>query len=170
MWKKAWFYEKIWDVSYLLSRHGFKRSYSWFKESIMVDTISDMFAMIKNAQAVKKNEVFVPFSRFKFEIAKALYREGFIEKFEKVKRKIKKGKSSPKPFLKLILKYQDGMGMISGIKRISKPSQRIYSGYLKLNRFKKMGGILILSTPKGVLTDKEARKLKVGGEVICNIW
>jgi small subunit ribosomal protein S8 len=137
----------------------------------MVDVISDMLVAIKNAQAVKKSEVFIPFSKFKFEIAKILEKEGFIERVEKVKRKIKKGKTKPKPFLKIILKYdEEGNGAISGIKRISKPGQRIYKSYRELKPVKSGYGIAILTTSKGVMTDKKARKLKVGGEVVCEIW
>jgi len=137
----------------------------------MVDVISDMLVQIKNAQAVKKPEVFIPFSKFKFEILKILAKEGFVEKVEKVKRKIRKGKSKPKPFLKVVLKYdENGEGAISGIKRISKPGQRIYKSYRELKPVKSGYGIAILTTSKGVMTDKMARKLKVGGEVICEIW
>ncbi len=137
----------------------------------MVDVISDMLVQIKNAQAVKKPEVFVPFSKFKFELAKILEKEGFVERVEKVKRKIRKGKTKPKPFLKIILKYdKDGRGAISGIKRISKPGQRIYKSYKELKPVKSGYGIAILTTSKGVMTDKKARKLKVGGEVICEVW
>lgn len=136
----------------------------------MVDVISDMLVQIKNAQMVKKPEVFVPFSKLKFEIAKILKKEGFVEEVEKVKRKIEKGKKKPKPFIKIKLKYEEGIGAISGIKRISKPGQRIYMGYKEL-RPKVVGkGVLVLSTSKGILTHKEAKKLKVGGEVLFEIW
>ncbi len=136
----------------------------------MVDVVSDMFCAIQNAQAVKKPEVLIPFSKFKFQIAKVLEKEGLIERVEKVKRKIKRGKSKPKPFLKIVLKYVDGIGAITKIKRISKPGQRIYKGYRELKKLKGGARMLILSTSKGVMTDEKARKLKVGGEVICKIW
>lgn len=137
----------------------------------MVDVISDMLVQIKNAQMVKKPEVFVPFSKLKFEIAKVLKKEGFVEEVEKVKRKVEKGKKKPKPFIKIKLKYdEDGIGAITGIKKISKPGQRIYMGYKDL-RPKVVGkGVLILSTSKGILSHKEAKKLKVGGEVLCEVW
>jgi len=136
----------------------------------MVDTVSDMLVAIKNAQAVKKPEVFIPFSKFKFEIAKILEKEGFIERVEKTKRKVKKGRSKPKPFLKIILKYEDGLGKISEIKRVSKPGQRVYKGWRELKPVKSGLGIAILSTPRGIITNKKAKKLKVGGEVICELW
>jgi small subunit ribosomal protein S8 len=136
-----------------------------------LDPISDMFAAIKNAQAVKKETVNVPFSKMKFEIVKILQREGFIESFEKVKLKIQKGNKKPKPFLKIKLKYDERkVGAISDIKIISKPGQRIYLPYKKIKKVKGGYGIAIISTSKGIMTDKEARKQKVGGEVICEIW
>ena len=130
-----------------------------------------MLTIIRNALAVKKEVVFVPFSKIKFEICKILQREGFIEKVEKVKRKIKKGKSKPKPFLEIHLKYdEEKKPAISGIERISKPGQRIYLGYRKIKPVKQGYGIAIISTSQGLMTDKEARKKKVGGEVICEVW
>lgn len=134
----------------------------------MVDVISDMLVKIKNAQMVGKPEVYIPFSKLKFEIGKVLEREKFVEKVEKVKRKIRKGRSSPKSFIKIFLKPKE-KGIL-GIKRISKPSQRVYRGWRELKLPKVGRGILILTTSKGVLSHKEARRLKVGGEVICHVW
>jgi small subunit ribosomal protein S8 len=135
-----------------------------------MDPISDMLTAIKNALAVKKETVDVPFSKIKFEIAKILEREGFIERVEKEKKKIKKGKMKPKPFLQIRLKYENKMPAISGLKIISKPGQRIYLPYKRIKKVKGGYGIAIVSTSKGLMTDKEARKQKVGGEVICEIW
>ena len=136
-----------------------------------VDPISDMFVAIKNAQAVKKETVDIPFSKMKFEIAKILEREGFVEKVEKIRKKIQKGRKKPKPFLRIKLKYDENkVGAISDIKRISKPGQRIYLPYKKIKRIKGGYGIAIISTSKGIMTDKEARRQKVGGEVICEVW
>lgn len=136
-----------------------------------MDPIADMLTLIRNALAVKKETVLVPFSRMKFEIAKILEREGFIDKVEKVKRKIKKGKIKPKPFLQIYLKYdQNKVPAIFGLKRISKAGQRIYLPYKKIKKVKGGYGIAIISTSKGLMTDKEARKNKIGGEVICEIW
>ena len=136
-----------------------------------MDPISDMLVAIKNAQAVKKETVDIPFSKIKFEIAKILEREGFVAKVDKIKKKIQKGKKKPKPFLKITLKYDENKtGAISDIKRISKPGQRIYLPYRKIKSSKGGYGIFIVSTPKGLMTDKEARKQKMGGEIICEIW
>lgn len=135
-----------------------------------MDPIADMLTIIRNGLAVKKDKVLVPFSKIKFEIAKILEKEKFIEKVEKVKRKIKRGKSKPKPFLEIYLKYEDGQPAISGIEKISKPGQRIYLPYKKIKPVKGGYGIAIISTSKGLMTDKEARKKKVGGEIICEVW
>jgi small subunit ribosomal protein S8 len=135
-----------------------------------MDPISDMLTAIKNAIAVKKETVDIPFSKIKFEIAKILEKEGFIERVEKKKKKTKKGRMKPKPFLEIHLKYEEKRGAISGIKIISKPGQRIYSPYKKIKKAKGGYGIAIISTSKGLMTDKEARKQKVGGEVICEVW
>lgn len=135
------------------------------------DPIADMLTIIRNGQLVKKEKVLIPFSKFKFEILKILQKEGFLEKVEKVKRKIKKGKSKSKPFLEVTLKYDsEGKGAISEIKRISKPGQRIYLPYKRIKKVKDGFGIAIISTSKGLMSDKEARKKKVGGEVICEVW
>lgn len=135
-----------------------------------MDPISDMLTSIRNALAVRKETVDVPFSKLKFEIAKILEREGFIEKVAKKKKKIKKGKMKPKPFLEIHLKYENKIPAIFGLKRISKPGQKIYLPYKKIKKVKGGYGIAIISTSKGLMTDKEARKNKIGGEVICEIW
>lgn len=129
----------------------------------MTDPISDMLTSIRNAQAVKKDTVSIPFSNLKYGIAKILEKEGFIEKVEK------KGKIM-KRFIEISLKYTDNLPAISGLKRISKPGQRIYSNRRKIKKVKGGYGIAIISTPKGLITDKEARKQKLGGEIICEIW
>ncbi len=130
----------------------------------VMDVIADMLTMIRNAQAVKKPEVFIPFSSLKFEIAKVLEKEGFVEKVEK------KGKS-PKKKIKIVLRYDEsGRGAISGLKRVSRPGRRIYLGWRDIKPVRSGYGILILSTSHGILTDKEARSKKVGGEVICEVW
>lgn len=128
-----------------------------------MDSISDMLIAIKNAQAVGHQTVEVPFSNFKYEIAKILQREGFVEKIEKKGRKTKR-------FIEITLKYENKIPVISGLKRISKPGQRIYLPAKKIKKVKGGYGIAIISTSKGLMTDKEARKQKLGGEVICEIW
>lgn len=130
----------------------------------MEDPITDLFNRIKNAQAVFHSTVFVPFSKFKYEILKILEKKGFIERFETKGRKNKK-------VLKIILKYdEEKRPMIMDFKRISKPGQRIYQPYQKIKKVKGGQGIAIISTSKGLMTDQEAKKQKIGGEVICEIW
>lgn len=128
-----------------------------------MDPIADMLIRIKNAQTVKKKIVNIPFSKIKYEIAKILEKEGFIEEARKRGRLIKK--------IIIQLKYNEkGEPCIKDVKRISKPSRRIYLKWKDLYYPKSGYGILILSTPKGILTSKEAKRLKLGGEAICEIW
>ena len=129
----------------------------------MTDPISDMLNRIRNAQAMLKERVDIPFSNLKYEIAKILEREGFIEKVEK------KGKKA-KRIIEIILKYQDKIPKITGLKRISKPGQRIYLPVKKIKKVREGYVITIISTSKGLMANKEARKHKLGGEVICEIW
>jgi len=128
-----------------------------------MDPISNMLISIKNAQAVGHLTVSVPFSNLKYEIAKILGKEGFIEKVEKKGRGVKRS-------LEITLKYDGKVPAISDLKRISKPGQRIYLPYKKIKKVRRGLGIAITSTSKGLMTDKEARKQKLGGEVICEIW
>ena len=130
----------------------------------VTDPVADMLTMIRNALAVKSSKVLVPFSQLKYGIAKILEKEGFVEKVEK------RGRGS-KRNIEIVLKYaKDGTPAISGLKRISKPGQRIYLPYKKIKRVKGGYGIAIISTSKGLLTDKEARRQKTGGEVLCEVW
>ncbi|MDO8424517.1 MAG: 30S ribosomal protein S8 [bacterium] len=136
-----------------------------------MDVISDMLIKIKNAQMVAKDAVSIPFSALKYEVVKILEKEGFIGEVEKKKKKIgKNNRFQLSPVLEISLKYEDKAPAISGVKRISKPGQRIYLPYSQIRRVKGGYGIAIISTSKGLLSDKEARKQKVGGEVMCQIW
>jgi small subunit ribosomal protein S8 len=128
-----------------------------------MDPISNMLTSIRNALAVGHQTVNVPFSNLKYKIAKILEKEGFIEKVEK------KGKGVKKSF-EITLKYDGKLPAISGLKRISKLGQRIYLPYKKIKKVKQGLGIAIISTSKELMTDKEARKQKLGGEVICEVW
>lgn len=129
-----------------------------------MDPIADFLNRIKNAESVYHEIVRVPFSKMKFQIAKILEREGFIQGAEK------KGKGSRK-FIKIILKYNDDKTpALRDFKMISKPSRRVYIKSKDIKRVKGGFGIGIISTPKGLMTDKEARREKVGGEYICEIW
>jgi small subunit ribosomal protein S8 len=128
-----------------------------------MDPIADMLVSIKNAQAVGKTTVSIPFSNLKYKISQILEKNGFIEKVEKRGR-------GPKRFIEITLKYENKVPAISGFKRISKPGQRIYLPYKKIKKVKGGYGIAIISTSKGILTDKEAKKQKIGGEILCEIW
>ncbi len=129
----------------------------------MTDPIADMLTRIRNAQAVSKPEVSVPFSKIKYQILKILEKENFVEKIEKKGRGIKKK-------IRIVLKYDHKLPVISGLKRISKPGQRIYLPAKKIKSVRGGFGIAIVSTSQGLMTDKEARKKKLGGEIICEIW
>ncbi|MEK7510472.1 MAG: 30S ribosomal protein S8 [Patescibacteria group bacterium] len=129
----------------------------------MGDPIADMLNRIRNAQAVGKETVEVPFSAMKFSIAKILEQKGFVKNVEFRGRKVKK-------IIEIRLRYDDKLPRITGVKRISKPGQRIYTAAQDIQTIKRRQGILILSTSKGFMTDQEARKEKIGGEVFCEIW
>jgi len=129
----------------------------------MTDPISDMINRILNAQAVLHPTVSVPFSNFKYEIAKILEKEKFLDKIEEKGKKVKR-------VIEITLKYEDKIPAISGLKRVSKPGQRIYAETKKIKKVKGGYGISIISTPKGLMTNKEARKKRLGGEVILEIW
>jgi len=136
----------------------------------MTDPIADMLTRIRNASMVSKSEVLLPLSKMKLEIAKILEREGWVKKIEVVKG-TKGLKSQAFDSLRLVLKYRDGRtSFIGSIKRISKPGLRIYVGKDDIPRVLNNFGMAILSTPKGLMTDKEARIARVGGEVICEIY
>ena len=128
-----------------------------------MDPIADMLTSIRNAQAVLKETVKVPFSKFKFELAKVLEKNGFVKKVEKKGRGIKR-------VIEIKLKYKDKISVISGLKKISKPGQRIYAGAREIKPVRSGYGISIISTSKGLMTDKEVRKQNIGGEVICKVW
>ena len=129
----------------------------------MTDPIADFLNRIRNAQAVLKEQVSLPFSNLNYEIAKILEKQGFIKKLEK------KGRAQKKT-IEIVLKYDEGKPAISGLKRVSKPGQRIYKGFKDIKPVKSGYGMLIISTSRGLMTDKEARKQKLGGEIICEIW
>lgn len=129
----------------------------------MLDPITDMLNRIRNAQAVFKPTVSIPFSKLKYEMAKILEKQGLVEKVERKGRKIEKS-------IELTLKYIDKKPSISGLKRISKPGQRIYKSWRDIRRVRGGFGMSIISTSKGLKTNKEARRQKLGGEMLCEIW
>ena len=137
----------------------------------MTDPIADMLTRIRNASAINKGSLVLPMSKIKYEIAKILKKEGWIIDAEVIKNKNDKNKSFVFDELKIILKYKkSGRSAISNIKRISKPGLRIYVNKYNLPKVLNNLGIAIISTPNGLLTNKEARKKGVGGEVICEIY
>lgn len=137
----------------------------------MIDPIADMLTRIRNAQAVKKSTVSMPMSKIKLNVAKILEREGWITKSEVVKAAGQKNQASQFDELKLALKYdQNGQGAIRSIKRISKPGLRVYVSKEKLPYVLNNFGIAIISTSTGLMTNKEARKKGLGGEVLCEIY
>ena len=130
------------------------------------DPIADMLTRIRNALMAGHPSVQVPSSRLKAEIARILKEEGFIEGYEVIP-------SRPAPVLRLKLKYAPGkppVSVIRGLKRVSKPGRRVYVGHDNLPWVRAGLGIAIISTSKGVLTDRQARRLGVGGEVLCYVW
>ena len=127
------------------------------------DPIGDMIARIKNAQERSHKKVELPSSNFKTKIADILKNEGFIKNFTV-------NKEDNKSLLSLELKYHSGNPVISTFERVSKPGRRIFSSASGLPKINNGLGIAIISTPKGVMTDIDARKQKIGGEVICKVF
>ncbi|GAB6071841.1 30S ribosomal protein S8 [Venenivibrio stagnispumantis] len=136
---------------------------------MITDPIADMLARINNAIKARKDEVSVPSSKIKVAIADILKREGYIEDYV-VSEENKKGTQGT---LIIKLKYlgkRNTKPAIAGVKRVSKPGRRIYSPVEEIPYVQKGLGLAILSTNKGIITDHEARKLKVGGEILCYVW
>tara|TARA_B100001123_G_scaffold437105_1_gene568664 strand:- start:539 stop:934 length:396 start_codon:yes stop_codon:yes gene_type:complete len=127
------------------------------------DPIGDMLARIKNSQKRNQKKVQLPSSKFKINIAEVLKSEGYIIDF-KVKEDNKKVN------LEIDLKYNSGNPVISVIERVSKPGRRIFSSAESLPKINNGLGIAIVSTPKGVMSDIDARKQKIGGEIICKVF
>ena len=127
------------------------------------DPIGDMIARIKNAQLRNHKKVQLPSSKFKVKIAEVLKSEGYIIDY-------KVSQETNKPYLEISLKYHSGNPVISSIQRVSKPGRRIFSRAESLPKINNGLGIAIISTPKGVMTDIDARKQKVGGEIICKVF
>jgi|TARA_Y100000310_G_C20418613_1_gene685556 small subunit ribosomal protein S8 len=128
------------------------------------DPIGDMIARLKNAQVRNHKKVVLPSSKFKTKIADVLKNEGFI-----IDYKVNENEGN-KPDLEINLKYNYGSPVISTIERVSKPGRRIFSSAESLPKINNGLGIAIISTPKGVMTDVDAKKQKVGGEIICKVF
>tara|TARA_Y100000768_G_scaffold289122_1_gene223266 strand:- start:216 stop:611 length:396 start_codon:yes stop_codon:yes gene_type:complete len=127
------------------------------------DPIGDMIARVKNAQARNNKKVDLPSSNFKTKIADILKNEGFIKDFKIINE-------NNKSILSMELKYHSGNPVISAFERVSKPGRRIFSSADGLPKINNGLGIAIISTPKGVMTDIDARKQRVGGEIICKVF
>lgn len=129
---------------------------------MITDPISDMLTRIRNAQLVHLPEIVLPHSKIKFAIAKILEKEGYVGSVEQVEE-------AKRPVLKVHLLYEAGRPRIQMITRVSRPSRRVYAKYADLPRVLADFGMAIISTPNGMMTNKEARARHLGGEVICEI-
>ncbi|MBP8617811.1 MAG: 30S ribosomal protein S8 [Parcubacteria group bacterium ADurb.Bin305] len=129
----------------------------------MIDPIADMITRIRNAYLVNKASLKIPFSKINWEILQILKSEGFINEVDKIGR-------SPKYMINIGLLYDGKKPAINEIKKVSKSSQRVYRKTKELWPYKGNRGVRIVSTPKGVMTDKKARQEKVGGEILIEVW
>jgi small subunit ribosomal protein S8 len=128
------------------------------------DPIADMLTRVRNALGVKHTQVIAPSSKMKVSIAKVLREEGYIQGYDVTKDR-------PQPMLRIWLKYtEDGEPAITVLRRVSKPGCRVYAGKHEVPRVRSGMGVAILSTSKGIMTDKKARGLGIGGEVLCYVW
>jgi small subunit ribosomal protein S8 len=131
---------------------------------MMTDPIADMLTRIRNAVRIERPHVDLPVSKVKRGLAEVLKREGYIWDWEEIE-------GQPAKWLRLHLKYgPNGERVIRHIRRISKPGRRVYSGAAKLKPVLNGLGICVISTSRGVISDREARRRKLGGEVLCEIW
>ncbi|MDR2676652.1 MAG: 30S ribosomal protein S8 [Endomicrobium sp.] len=132
---------------------------------MVTDQISDMFVRIRNANAKLHEKVDIPFSKFKFEVARVLKEEGYIMNYRSIENH-KKHKT-----LRIYLKYTNNKNaVLQGIKRVSKPSLRVYRCYVDIPKTVNGLGTTIVSTSKGLMTDKQAKRNKIGGEILGYVW
>ncbi len=132
----------------------------------MTDPIADMLTRIRNASRVRHQKVSVPWSKLKENIAKVLVDEGYIKDYRKTRAAEGAGE-----VLVIELKFdKDHRPIISGLKRVSSPSRKVYVGAKEVTPIRKGLGINIISTPKGILVDREAQRANVGGEILCSVW
>lgn len=130
---------------------------------MVTDPIADMLTRIRNGQAVSHQTVVMPYSKLKHSLAKILEKEGWLGAVDTQGRKIKK-------VIEIHLKYEGRQPVITGLRRISKPGRRTYVKYSALRPVKEGYGLSIVSTSKGLMSGREARQKKLGGELICEIW
>ncbi len=132
---------------------------------IILDPIADLLTRIRNAIARKKSEVFLPFSEIKFYIAKVMLKANFIVSVEKINEKDKDKE------IRIVLKYdEEGNSAIQSLQRISKPGKRVYAGSKEIPNVLGGLGIVIISTSQGIMTGRDARNRKLGGELVCEIY
>lgn len=130
---------------------------------MLTDPVADMLTRIRNATVIRAEKVDIPASKMKLEIAKILKEEGLIRAYKVIKDR-KQG------ILRVNLKYVDGNSVITGLEKVSKPGRRVYVGSSEIPKVMGGVGLAILTTPKGVLSDKVCRRDKVGGELLCYVW
>ena len=129
----------------------------------VTDPIADMLTRIRNAIMADHDRVLVPSSKTKLSIIKILKEEGFVERYEVLK-------GQPQAMISVYLKYKDGQPAISGLERVSKPGLRVYAARGEIPRVYGGLGIALLSTSKGIMTNQEAWRQHLGGEVLCYVW
>lgn len=130
----------------------------------MTDPLADMLTRIRNASCARHEKVDVPGSKLKLEIARILKEEGYIKSFKFIK-------DNKQGVIRIVLKYEENKRpVIEGMKRVSKPGRRVFAGVEDVQRVLGGLGITIISTSRGVMTDRQARELKLGGEVLCSVW
>jgi small subunit ribosomal protein S8 len=131
---------------------------------MMTDPVGDMLTRIRNAGHARHSSTSCPASRLKLAVAKVLSEEGFVGEVSS-----QPGESHP--VMTIGIRYRDdGSMLMDGLRRVSKPGRRVYVGTNEIPRIRKGLGMVVLSTPKGVLCDRDAREAKVGGEVLCEVW
>ncbi len=129
----------------------------------MTDPIADFLTRLRNAAVARQRRVDVPASNLKKAITKILYEQHFIDKYSELE-------APPQGTIRIYLKYYNGRPVLSGLKRVSVPGRRVYAGAGELPRVYNGLGVAVISTNQGVMTDKDARRLNVGGEIICYVW
>lgn len=129
----------------------------------MSDPIADMLTRLRNGLMARHDEVELPSSKMKQAIAKVMVEEGYLESFQVIEDK-------KQNILRIQLKYRANTPVIEGLKRISKPSRRVYVGHDQIPRVLSGLGVNVMSTPRGVMSDRAAREQKLGGEVLCAVW
>ncbi|MBK6431411.1 MAG: 30S ribosomal protein S8 [Anaerolineae bacterium] len=128
------------------------------------DPIADMLTRIRNALMARHRQVLIPSSKMKVAVARLLKEEGFIQHYDVTRDR-------PQPMLRIILKYdKNRKPVLSGLKRVSKPGCRVYTPYREIPWVLSGMGVAILTTPRGMMTDRQARRAHLGGEVLCYVW